>query len=68
MNEDVKLVYDIFKRMKFKRYQEFKYTKDNFSKKIKFTFPNKVSQEIYLTEKDYKIWRKLLDKLVRFNK
>ena len=68
MSEDVKLVYDIFKRMKFKRYQEFNYTKHDYSKRIKFTFPNKVYQEIYLTKKDYKDWRKLLEKLMGVTK
>lgn len=67
MGEDVKLVYNIFKAMKFKRYQEFPYTKDGYSKRIKFTYEGKVTQEIYLTEIDYKNWRKLLDKLVKTN-
>jgi hypothetical protein len=67
-SEEVKLVSDTFISQKWIRYQEFNYSKNGFHKKILFKFPNKVSNEILLTKKDYLNWRKILEDLYKTNK
>ena len=65
ISEDIRTIFNIFKSMKFKRYQEFDYTKKNYFKKIKFTFPDKVKWNFYLKKKDYIIWRGYLKELTK---